>query len=215
VGGVAAVRERSDSFSHDGAGLAQMTPPLRYATVLAAMMAAYEIGPKHAAAFNARLGNLQRWGVYGRGPGRGIALDYRADKFHRLIFACEMMEFGIKPNLLVPLLQQDWNKPLRHIFDEAAALAALRDQNDDDIVLCMTIDALTKIKPVISSCRLGDLQNHVSARMQRSPSLHITNLSALLRRFYRAIPKGHRMKHPIPDAERENGVRSLCVTRDK
>ena len=66
------------------------------------------IPDKAVAAFRGRLGNLQRKGLFGAEnmPGRGAALVYTPDMFHRLVFCCELFEFGIfSPATVLALVQ--------------------------------------------------------------------------------------------------------------
>src|SRR5215468_3870814 len=70
-----------------------------YSVVEQALMRTYDIPDKALGAFRGRLGNLQKQGIFGptNMPGRGRALIYTSDMQHRLIFACELFEFGVSP----------------------------------------------------------------------------------------------------------------------
>ena len=45
-------------------------------------------------------------------PGRGKALQYGSDQFHRLIFACELFEFGVGPATVLALVELLWESRL-------------------------------------------------------------------------------------------------------
>ena len=52
-------------------------------------------------------------------PGKGVALRYGPDQFHRLVLACELFEFGISPSVILALVEAGWERRLRKIFKDA------------------------------------------------------------------------------------------------
>src|SRR5215208_5467710 len=91
-----------------------------YGPIEAALVRTYGIPDKAVGAFRGRLGNLQKQGLFGPAnrPGRGSALRYGPDQMHRLIFACEMFEFGVSPAKVLTLIEL-WENGLRRIFERA------------------------------------------------------------------------------------------------
>ena len=90
-----------------------------YGHVEAALVRAYGVPSKALGAFRGRLGNLQKQGLLGAKnmPGRGAALRYGPDQFHRLIFACELFEAGIGPATVLGLVEALWESRIAAIFD--------------------------------------------------------------------------------------------------
>ena len=70
-----------------------------FGAVEKALLQSHRIPDALAGAFRGRITSLQKQGLFGpkHRPGRGLALTYGPDQFHRLIFACELLEFGIGP----------------------------------------------------------------------------------------------------------------------
>jgi hypothetical protein len=174
-----------------------------YRHVEAALLRAYAVPDKAVGAFRGRLGNLQKLGLFGpkNMPGRGAALAYGPDQFHRLIFACEMFEFGVGPATVLAMVEELWEGRLIPIFKKAEH-AAERDPGLDDIVLHMggvhlMRDAWSDAIPNVNSCALRKLPNHMQVWMRlgaddRSPARAlIVNLSSRLRQFHAALAELH------------------------
>src|SRR5262249_55989521 len=96
-----------------------------YSVVEGGLVGAYNVPMKALGAFRGRLGHLQRRGLFGARhmPGRGVALTYRPDQLHRLIFACEGLEFGFSPGVILDLVESLWERRLREIFQRAEQAA--------------------------------------------------------------------------------------------
>src|SRR5262249_18946116 len=111
----------------------------RFITVEAALVQTYRIPARAVGAFRSRLGALQKAGLFGaeNRPGKGVAFRYGPDEFWRLIFACEMLEFGLAPSVVISLVESLWEPRLRDIF-RAAEDAVMKCQDaagPDDVVL--------------------------------------------------------------------------------
>jgi hypothetical protein len=169
-----------------------------YSHVEAALTQAYGVPDKALSAFRGRLGNLQKLGLFGpkNMPGRGAALRYGPDQFHRLIFACELFEFGVSPAMVLALVEALWESRLDQIFKKAEH-AAERDPGPDDIVMHMggvhlMTDAWSDAVPNVNSCTLRKLPNHMQVWMRmgardRLPARAlIVNLTSRLRQFHAA-----------------------------
>ncbi len=167
-----------------------------YRHVEAALVQTYRV-PAHAVgAFRGRLGNLQKLGLFGpkNMPGRGAALVYGPDQLHRLVFACELFEFGIfSPATVMNLVQALWASRLKKIFDKAEDAAFRRDgPGPDDIVMHMggvhlMTSSWSDAIPNVNACVLSKLPGYVDAwmRMDRLPARAlIMNLSSRLRQFH-------------------------------
>jgi hypothetical protein len=176
-----------------------------YGHVEAALVRAYGVPDKAVAAFRGRLGNLQKQGLLGAKnmPGRGAALRYGPDHFHRLIFACELFESGIGPAAVVALVEALWENRIDSIFEKAEKAAAKQDdQGPDDIVMHfggihLMTDSWSDAVPNVNSCTLAKLPDHMRVWMDmgvggRLPARALTvNLSSRLRVFRRAFADTH------------------------
>jgi hypothetical protein len=172
-----------------------------YGAVEAALVQAYCIPSDALGAFRGRLGALQKQGLLGARnmPGKGIALRYGPDQFHRLLFACELLEFGISPAVVLSLVNSLWERRLLKIFKDAED-AVPRNPGPDDVILYMggvhlMRDALSDAIPNVNSCRLRKLPDHMTAWMSMGsddpwglpPRALVTNLTMRLRAFHTAL----------------------------
>src|SRR5262249_61762328 len=92
---------------------------VRYSAVERALAAAYGIpGSVRTAGFRGWVTNLQKLGVLGPSAriGRGAALNYTADEWHRLLFALELSEVGISPAVAVAMIEALWDRQIKAIF---------------------------------------------------------------------------------------------------
>lgn len=172
-----------------------------YSHVEAALVQAYSVPDKAVGAFRGQLGNMQKLGLFGpkNMPGRGAALVYGPDQFHRLVFACELSEFGVGPATVLALVEALWESRLVQIFKKAED-AAERDPGPDDIVIHMggvrlmtsawsRLDAV----PNVNWCTLRKLPNNIESWMRmgaRDPlpaRALVVNLSSRLRQFHDAL----------------------------
>ena len=174
----------------------------------AALVRTYGVPHKAQGAFRGKLGNLQKQGLFGAKnmPGRGKALRYRPDQFHRLIFACELFEFGVGPATVLALVELLWESRLSQIFKKAEdAVERHRDPGPDDIVMHMggvrlMTDTWSDAVPNVNYCTLQKLNDHMQVWMwmgvdDRLPSRAlVVNLSSRLRQFHAAFRDLH-MQH--------------------
>src|SRR5262249_35848578 len=127
----------------------------------AALVQTYRIPAKAVGAFRSRLGTLQKAGLFGakNRPGKGVALRYGPDQFHRLIFVCELFEFGIAPAVVLSLVKSLWERRLKEIF-RGAEDAVMKHQDaagPDDVVLYiggahLMVDGWSDTVPNVNSC---------------------------------------------------------------
>jgi hypothetical protein len=195
------------------AGLAQMAKQqsravFTYSTVERALVATYKVPRKAQAAFRGKLGHLQRQGLLGarHQPGKGRALAYTADLMHRLVFACEALEFGLSRATVVALVRAHWERRLRKIFQDAERAATIDpgpngDNTGSDIILHMGgVSLLLDAVPNINSSPLHRLPDHMAAWMRMLPDdpaglpprALIVNLSMRLRAFHGFLADAHK-----------------------
>ena len=189
----------------------------KFGSVEAALMQAHRIPKAARGAFRGKLGALQKQGLFGAKnmPGKGVALDYGPDQFHRLVFACELFEFGISPAMVLRLVEVLWERRLRKIFSDAEdAVVKHEDAGPDDVILHiggvhLMVDGWSDALPNINSCRLGRLPDHMAMWMSMRPDdpsglpprAIATNLSMRLRAFHTALSAAHDLREPV-NAER-------------
>lgn len=170
-----------------------------YGPIEAALMMAHRIPAKAQGAFRGRLVALQKQGLLGpeNQPGKGRALRYGPDALHRLIFACELLEFGAAPSLILAIVAKLWKSRLEKIFRDAEN-AAEREPGPDDVILHfagahLLADVLGDAIPNVGACRLAKLSDQVALCMQMTPNdplpsrVMAVNLSMCLRGFHRAF----------------------------
>jgi hypothetical protein len=170
-------------------------------TVEPALLRTYGVPKGREGAFRGKTGGLQKEGLFGpKGmPGKGTALRYGPDELHKLVFACELFEFGIAPSVVLALVKNLWDRRLRKIFHDAEG-AASQDSGPDDIIMHMGgINLMTEVwkkaVPNVNSCRLRDLPYCVDQWMTIGivlPRAIIVNLSARLRVFHRNLAEANR-----------------------
>ena len=170
----------------------------------AALVQTYRVPAKAVGAFRSRLGALQKAGLFGARhmPGKGVALRYGPDQFWRLIFVCELFEFGIAPAVVLSLVKSLWEHRLSKIFSKAED-AVMKHQDaagPDDVILHMggvhlMVDGFSDAVPNVNSCPLSKLPDNVAMWMSIKhedpnglpPRALITNLSMRLRAFHTAL----------------------------
>jgi hypothetical protein len=175
----------------------------RFSTVEAALVQTYRIPARAVGAFRSRLGALQKAGLFGKNrPGKGRALAYGPDQFHRLIFVCELFEFGIAPAVVLGLVKSLWEPRLRDIFMDAedAVMKSQDAAGPDDVILHMggarlMVDGFSDAMPNVNSCPLSKLPDNMAMWMSIKPDdpsglpprAITTNLSMRLRAFHTAL----------------------------
>ena len=170
----------------------------------AALVQTYRVPTRAVGAFRSRLGALQKQGLFGARnmPGKGVALRYGPDQFWRLIFVCELFEFGIAAAVVLSLVKSLWEHRLSKIFSKAED-AVMKHQDaagPDDVILHMggvhlMVDGFSDAVPNVNSCPLSKLPDNVAMWMSIKhedpnglpPRALITNLSMRLRAFHTAL----------------------------
>src|SRR5262245_16646555 len=144
----------------------------------AALVQTYRIPARAVGAFRSRLGALQKAGLFGaeNRPGKGVALRYAADQFWRLLFACELLEFGIAPAVVLSLVKSLWEPRLEKIFRDAedAVMKCQDAAGPDDVVLCiggarLMVDGWLDAVPNVNSCPLSKLPDNMAMWMSIKP----------------------------------------------
>jgi hypothetical protein len=172
-----------------------------FGVIEAALLRTYSVPRKAQGAFRGRLGNLQKHGLFGAKnmPGRGKALRYGPDQFHRLVFACELFEFGVAPSVVVDLVDSLWERRLRSIFKKAETAAqAQSDPGPNDVAMVMggvklMTDGWSNAIPNVTAHLLRELPLKLSSWMMMGsddlapPRVLVVNLSSRLRQFHTAL----------------------------
>jgi len=178
-----------------------------FRVVEAALAESYRIPPKALKAFRGRLAALQKQGLLGTEnmPGKGIALQYSVDVFSRLIFACEMLEFGVSPATVLSIVEEWWELRLSKIFKDALDVLSKEDGDKarpDDLILHiggvrLMVDGWTNAVPNVNACRLHKLGDHIEMWMKPNdprglpPRAIITNLSMRWRTFHDELSRSY------------------------
>jgi hypothetical protein len=184
-------------------------PPftISYAPVEAALVDTYAIAPRDLVAFRGRLAVLQKANLFGtdQRPGKGHKLVYTADHLHRLIFCCELYEFGIPPRAQLQLVADFWQSRIRRIFmDAETPLVGDRPPpRDQDIAMLLTGVSLMSgtwagTSPGIAHFPLWKLDAKRMGLASRPRAL-LVNLTDRLRIFHDALAKHHHLhEEPKP-----------------
>jgi hypothetical protein len=169
-----------------------------YGAIETALVQSYNVPAKALGAFRARITAMQKDGLFGpeNQPGKGRAVRYTPDLLHRLVFACECLEFGIAPATILTIVRERWDRRLRKIFKAAEVAAQDHDPGESYVILYLPAAQLMTAGfrgelPDVDSCRQGKLADHMTEWMLRSddlpPRAMITNLSMRLRAFHAAF----------------------------
>jgi len=190
---------------------ATMFETTSYGAIEKALVESHRIPSKAQGAFRGRLGALQKQGLLGpkNQPGKGVALRYTPDSIHRMIFACEMLEFGIAPSVVLSIVKSLWERRLRKIFEDAEDAIAPKPEEPEDVVssdiilhmggVHLMIDGWLDAVPNVNSCPLHKLPDQMKMWMSMwpddpsglPPRVIVTNLSMRLRAFHDAFSKSY------------------------
>ena len=118
-----------------------------YAKVKSALVRMHNIAPDDVSAFRARFGALQRGGLLGaeNQPGKGRRLEYGPDQIHRAVLAFELVQAGIAPGIILPLISDYWDNRLRDIFIKADR--TVKDEAKDVVLIMAGVAALSVRRP--------------------------------------------------------------------
>jgi hypothetical protein len=168
-----------------------------YSRVEAALVRTYGVRNRDLARFRARITFLQKGGLLGVSPGKGKAVAYTPDLFHRLLFAMELAEVGVTPAAILQTVADLWERSIQRHFEKAErALNAAPDSQD--IILLMSGVSLmvggwvstAKALPNVNGFPLHRLADNMKLVLQHSdpkPRACILNLSERLRAFHAAL----------------------------
>jgi hypothetical protein len=184
-----------------------------YAKVEAALVQMHNIAPDDVPAFRARFGALQRGGLFGaeNQPGKGRKLEYGPDQFHRLVLTFELIELGIVPSVILPLINQYWDSKLRNIC--AKAERALVRETSDVVLILAGVAALSSERavPNINTVTLDKISERITFALDGEglPARALmVNLSAQLRKFHDALAHYHPQPEPLVEASKSKRRRS-------
>src|SRR5262245_46668397 len=146
-----------------------------YGVIERALLRSYRLPKSAVGAFRGRLGSLQKQGLFGEKnmPGKGVALTYGLDQAHRLVFACELFEFGVAPATVLNLVKTAWDRRLRKIFEDAEKVVT-RNPGPEDVILHMggvhmMTDTFADAVPNVNQCQLRKLPTFMLEWMKMTP----------------------------------------------
>jgi hypothetical protein len=187
-------------------------PQFSFASVEAALIAAYGVPPADQARFRSRLTHAQKSGVLGINPGKGRHLTYGPPEMHKLVLICELCELGLSPALQVEVIGELWEKRWREIFKRAEA-AAMHAPGGHDIVVIvigasLMVEGWAGAVPNVNYCRRDELARRMDLAMRGDddalpPRALMTNLTARLRAFHNALAAVH-LKFEQPPIETDS-----------
>ena len=176
----------------------------QFATVKAALVAAFGIVEAEKPRFFARLEHLRRIGAMGeRHPGKGTKLDYDRDQIDRLLFVVQLSRFSIEPVVTVALIEKYWAPRRRQDAETAVERGehsisqlfetARKWAGDPQTHLCVSV----KIDDFVSTAKLPEigcfnrknLEGFYGWLGQDQNSASVFDLSARLRRLDEALAK--------------------------
>ena len=180
-----------------------------YAMVEAALVRMHDIAPDDVSAFRARFGALQRGGLFGAEsqPGKGRKLEYGPDQFHRLVLTFELIQIGIAPSVILPLIREYWDSRLRGIF--AKADRTVEDEAKDVVLILAGVSALSSETPIpnINSTTMDKISERMTFALDGKglpARALLVNLSAQLRKFHRALVDYHLGPEPVIEATKKS-----------
>ena len=183
---------------------------ITYGAIERALAAAYGIPDSdRETGFRGWVTNLQKLGVLGEAArvGRGAALNYTPDEWHRLLFALELSEVGVTPAVAVALIEVFWERQLKEIFRKAEKTVERDEPVDEDVIIILAgvslrSGAWTSPKgskfpgvPNVIDIRMKHLRHEAERWMRREYDVPGTpparalmmNLSLRLRLFHQAL----------------------------
>ena len=177
-----------------------------YARVEAALVHMNSVAPSGVPAFRSRFGALQRGGLLGaeNQPGKGRRLEYGPDQIHRAVLAFELIELGIVPSIILPLIKEYWDSKLRHICMKAEQ--ALVRKTSDVVLILAGVAALSPETPVpnINHTTLDRISERIKLLDGEGLPARaaLVNLSAQLRKFHEALRYYHLGPEPLVEASK-------------
>jgi len=176
-----------------------------YAKVEAALVKMHNIASDDVSAFRARFGALQRGGLLGpeSQPGKGRRLEYGPDQMHRAVLAFELVQAGVAPGIILPLIRDYWNNKLSEICLKADR--AIEDESRDVVLILAGVTALSSNTPVpnINHTTLDKMSERMTLALdgKGAPARALlVNLSAQLRKFHDALVGYHLQAEPRVEA---------------
>ena len=181
-----------------------------YARVEAALVHMHSVAPSEVPAFRSRFGALQRGGLLGaeNQPGKGRRLEYGPDQIHRAVLAFELIELGIVPSIILPLIKEYWDSKLRNIFIKAES--ARVHETSDVVLILAAVAALNSETPVpnINSTTMDKISGHMSLALDGKGRLParalVVNLSAQMSKFHDALVNYHLGPEPFIEATKKS-----------
>jgi hypothetical protein len=180
-----------------------------YAKVEAALVQMHNIAPDDVSAFRARFGALQRGGMLGDQPGKGRKLEYGPEQFHRTVLAFELVQAGIAPSIILPLIKEHWDNQLRDIFIKAER-ASVRETSDVVLILggVAAISSESAV-PNINHVTMAKVSERITFALDGDAlpaRALLVNLSAQLRKFHDALVHYHLQPEPaVVTTKRQRG----------
>jgi hypothetical protein len=179
-----------------------------YAKVEAALVRMHDIAPDDVPAFRSRFGALQRGGVLGaeNQPGKGRRLEYGPDQMHRAVLAFELVQAGLAPGIILPLIEEYWDHKLRDIFMKAEQ--ALTRETSDVVLILAGVAAISSETPVpnINFTTMDKLSARMTLALdgESLPARALlVNLSAELRKFHNALAHDHLRPEAVIETTRK------------
>ena len=184
-----------------------------YAKVESALVKMHNIAPDDVSAFRARFGALQRGGLLGaeNQPGKGRRLEYGPDQIHRAVLAFELVQAGIAPGIILPLISDYWDNRLRDIFIKADR--TVKDEAKDVVLIMAGVAALSSETPVqnINHTTMKKISERMTLALDGKglPARALfVNLSAQLRKFHHALTHYHLQPEPLVEASKSKRQKS-------
>jgi hypothetical protein len=175
-----------------------------YSMIEQSLVEMHDVAPDDVPAFRSRFGALQRGGMIGRQPGKGVRLQYGPDELHRVVVAFELTQAGFGPSLVLQFLQDFWDMRLRDICRKAET--ASMNRSPDVLLILAGVSAMEgpeKAIPNVNYTTADKLPKLLVALDGESPPARalVVNLSAQLRRFHTALAHHHMRPEMLAELE--------------
>jgi hypothetical protein len=176
-----------------------------YSMIEQSLVEMHNVAPDDVPALRSRFGALQRGGLLGRQPGKGVRVQYGPDELHRVVLAFELTQAGFAPSLVLQFLHDFWDKRMREICLKAESASV---HGTPDVLLIMAgVSAMEGPEKAIPNVNYTTAEKPsklllaIDGKSELPARALVVNLSAQLRRFHTALTHYHLRPEMLAELE--------------